>query len=73
MASLPLMVATARVCPLEPWAALWHTSTLWERLQEVEPDPVLPWLSPEVSCTTMQPGVVLDLGPAKEEEDEEVL
>jgi len=28
VASLPLMVATARVCPFDPGEVLWQTSTL---------------------------------------------
>lgn len=68
----PLMVATARVWPRAPGLRLLQTSTRWERLQDVEPALLLPaWLFPDVSCTTVHPGVVLVLGPPKEDAEEE--
>lgn len=73
VASWPLTDATARVWPLAPGLLLLQISTLWESLQEDCPALLLlPMLAPDVSCTTVQPGVVLALGPPKEEEEEEL-
>lgn len=51
----PLMVATALVWPSAPGLLPWQSSMRWERLQEEVPALLLPWDSPEVACTTVQP------------------
>jgi hypothetical protein len=57
--STSLMVATARTWPGDVALRPRHTSTRWLVLQLLPPTALLkPWLPPDDSCTTVQPGAV---------------